>query len=234
MSEGRNPIIKTHRCEKILAFHNSLIDSFQAREVPDYWILSGWSSIATQRSRFERLLHTTSYGGGSILDWGCGVGDLYSHLCGTGHRFEYRGLDINPRMITMAEKRFGKLFTQVPTSYRLTEHYDYIFASGLFQFSDRTAPRYYIEMLQNMFKYARRAVGVNFLSSLRDARDKVDYELYIDPNALVPDLEQISSRWIVDHSYHPGKADFTVALIQTGDEQFWRRPNFLSDQEAGE
>ena len=234
MSETRHRFSSTSRDEKILAFHNSLISSFQSRDLPDYWILSGWSSIATQRSRFERLLHTSSYGGGSVLDWGCGVGDLYGHLCGTGHDFEYRGLDVNPRMITIAEKRFGGLFAQVPISYRLTEYYDYVFASGLFQFCDEEMPQYYIDMLQNMFTYARRAVAVNFLSSLRDDRDKVNYELYLDPNALVPGLERISSRWIVDHSYHPGRADFTVALIRSSDESRWRRPNFSSDHSFAE
>jgi hypothetical protein len=133
-------------------------------------------------------------------------------------------------MISIAEGRFGRHFDQVPLSYRLSERYDYVYASGLFQFCDDECPLYYIDTLQNMFNSARRAVAVNFLSSLRDESNKVEYELYLDPAALVSELAHISSRWIVDHSYHPGRSDFTIALIKANEESDWRRPRFSEER----
>jgi|ERR1017187_4542260 SAM-dependent methyltransferase len=215
---------KSDREARILAFHNSLLDRRSDDDL--FWTVAGWSSLATQQSRFDQLLKASSFRGGSVLDWGCGAGDLHGRLAQTGHEFEYHGLDVNPRMIKLAENRFGPRFEQVPLGYRLDGQYDYIYASGLFQFVDDSCPLYYLDQLQNMFCCARRAVAVNFLSALRDGDNKVDDELYIDPSVLIPNLAAICDRWVVDHSYHPGKADFTVALIKAEVPYAWKRPSF--------
>lgn len=214
------------RTEKILRFHDTLIESIRGRPEPDFWVVSGWSSQATQRLRFEQLLRVSRYRGGSVLDWGSGAGDLYDHLMAAGYDFTYTGLDMNPRMLALAEHRYGKLFSLVDVSHRLTTTYDYIFANGIFQFIDLTSPRYYIEMLRNMFEYARRAVAVTFLSSSRDDGNKVPDELYLDPASLFAHIQSLSKWWALDHGYHPGAGDFTVALLKPAEDQAWHRPHF--------
>lgn len=221
----QNPKVSS-RGEKIVAFHDSLIGSVQWNEPSQLWKISGWSSASSQRVRFERLLRASSYSGGSILDWGCGPGDLYSYLEATNYPFVYKGLDVNPRMISLAQSRFGELFEQVDLSYRLSESYDYVFASGLFQFSDQEDPLYYLKIIKNMYEFARRAVAVNLLSTFRDDRNKVSDELYVDPVALTIELNKVSPKWLVDHSYHPGAGDFTIALIKPDPGLTWTRPDF--------
>jgi len=213
------------RHKKILDFHNSLLDRSRASE-EQLWELAGWSSPSSQLLRFERLLRTTSFSGGSVLDWGCGGGDLFAYLSKTGHRFNYTGYDINPRMIALAQRRFGSHFDLVSLSHQVTAEYDYIFASGIFQFRDDARPTYFLDYLESMFRCARRAVAVNFLSALRNSENKIDDELYVEPTSIVPFLSRICNRWVIDHSYHPGKGDFTVALLKSDEDDGWRRPDF--------
>lgn len=192
------------------------------------WTLSGWSSRAAQKQRFERLLRSVSYDGGSVLDWGCGAADLYAYLHENGAPFSYLGLDINERLIGIAEHRFGPHFQRVDLSHQLSTTFDYIFASGIFQFSDPHDPNYHLPMLAHMFARSRRGVAVNFLSNARSDENKDRHELYLDPSSLIGHAQALSVWWALDHAYHPGAGDFTLALLRPQGQTNWRRPDFPS------
>jgi 2-polyprenyl-3-methyl-5-hydroxy-6-metoxy-1,4-benzoquinol methylase len=212
------------RTSLVLDFHDRLIDKYGV--AGDSWAIAGWSSLETQRSRFEHLLRASSFRGGTVLDWGCGPGDLYAYLLEKNRPFEYEGIDINPRMIRIATHRHGGHFTQIPSTHCLRQDYDYIFASGIFQFVDEKNPTYFVKQLSEMVKHARAAVAVNFLSDYRDDAQKAESELYLDPKSVITTLSSLSSRWVIDHSYHPGSGDFTVALIVEPTKHVWKRPDF--------
>lgn len=71
----------------------------------------------------------------SILDLGCGAGELARGLAGRGHRGAYLGLDASPSMLELAGERarfpWAKFqmadLTQDEWSEGLTERYDHIF-----------------------------------------------------------------------------------------------------------
>ena len=70
----------------------------------------GWGNETYQMKRFEALLHSLDrrdLEGRAVLDVGCGLGDLLAFLRGRGMApRSYRGLDINPRFIDEARRRF--------------------------------------------------------------------------------------------------------------------------------
>lgn len=214
------------RLQRILAFHNDLIDKKHLSQEATFWHISGWSSESSQRIRFQRLLNATAYCGGRVLDWGCGTGDFYAYLKTVTYPCQYSGIDINPRMIQIARQRYGLMFERVDLSHCPSDSYDYVFASGIFQFQDPVEPDYYMDIIRNMYKFARRAVAVNFLSAFRDARGRVASELYVDPAVLCNKISTICPHWIIDHSYHPGLGDFTVALMSPDPLTKWNRPDF--------
>ena len=44
---------------------------------------------------------------GKILDIGCGTGKLKNYL---GNKFEYIGIDISPKMVVEAQKKYSKVY----------------------------------------------------------------------------------------------------------------------------
>lgn len=55
----------------------------------------GWIPGA-RKVRFEALTSIGDLNNSSVLDVGCGFGDLYGYLVGRGIKVDYTGVDINP------------------------------------------------------------------------------------------------------------------------------------------
>jgi trans-aconitate methyltransferase len=137
----------------------------------------------------------------------------------------YRGYDSNSRMLEIARSRFGSDFLE-EIAFDSTDigNHDYIFASGLFQFTDVDDPMYYIDTLRRLLDGCNTAIAVNFLSSNRSASNKVVNELYLSDQQVLGTARQLSLRWVIDHSYHAGHGDITLALFKDY-QSTWQRPD---------
>ncbi|GAA2343872.1 class I SAM-dependent methyltransferase [Dactylosporangium salmoneum] len=177
------------------------------------WRIAGWGSADLQRVRFEALLRTSGYRGGSVLDWGCGPADLYFFLRDTNLPLQYTGVDLDPRMVELASSRGAPDVSLLPEGRAPEGTYDYVFASGIFQFEDPSDPLYYLQILEQAYDISSRAVAANFLSAERSEHAKAADELYADPSTLARFAAAVTPRWVLDHGYHPQGADFTIALL---------------------
>jgi len=63
-------------------------------------------SRRTQLMRFEAFLQSHDIGGKSILDVGCGAGDLWQYLQHKSIECNYTGFDLSPEMINRCRERF--------------------------------------------------------------------------------------------------------------------------------
>jgi cyclopropane fatty-acyl-phospholipid synthase-like methyltransferase len=59
----------------------------------------GWNSKDNQIIRFQRLLDVGVMNGETILDFGCGYGDLYDYTQKKDLKIKYIGVDINKSYI---------------------------------------------------------------------------------------------------------------------------------------
>ena len=62
----------------------------------------GWMSRHNQEIRFVQLLKYVKKGN-KILDYGCGVGDMFGYIKG---KYDYTGIDINESMIKLAKEKY--------------------------------------------------------------------------------------------------------------------------------
>ena len=151
-----------------------LIANYQAlleRYGPDHRAVQ-WSSKDAQHRRFAVLTEVVEPGS-SVMDVGCGLGDLLEYLrLQRGFTGAYLGLDFVPEFIEHARRRFAdddgarfELFDARHDSF--ANPYDYVLISGTFNnlVTDSSAHLEWIHRtVERAFAAANTAVAFNNLS----------------------------------------------------------------------
>ena len=157
-----------------------------ARHRENYKILD-WASPATQRARFQVLTDNVPLGGKSLLDVGCGLGDLWAHLCHRGIEARYTGVDILDAMVRQAQRQHpgvhfvhADIFESNPFGPRA---FDVVFASGIFNLNLGNNLAFLPVALGRMFEIVREHVVFNLLH-VRSAGINRQYAFY-DPQAVL-------------------------------------------------
>lgn len=189
-----------------------------------------WNSKDSQKLRYQVLKEMFVYGRKasniSVLDVGCGFGDLYGFLKAekllSRHRIRYTGYDISAKLLEVAKKRYpGARFEHRDIMEdRNVPGVDYIFCSGVFNI--RTLdPGSHLEfvksMLLRMYDLVNYGVAANFLSEgalpISDPEDiNSGRYYYFRPDDILSFCRFVCGRFMLRHDYHPG--DFTVYLLK--------------------
>jgi SAM-dependent methyltransferase len=180
---------------RVLSFYREfLAHGEDARKV-------AWRSVHDQELRFENLLEALDDDGdapSSVLDVGCGLGDLVGYLARTGRRVSrYVGLDVVPEMVAQAQARWPQeaypwaSFEErdlLRAPFAPEERFDLVVCSGGLTVKEPQHERFVRQMLSAMLDAARGAVAVNFQSTRAyrvNPLARQDEDLYhADPLAL--------------------------------------------------
>ena len=171
-----------------------------------------WGSQESQEKRFQIISEIGFANSDSVLDVGCGLGDLYLWLNENGLSMEYYGLDITEAMVIRARERFPKVhFKQGSLVGEVVDQKqtDYVVASGIFFLRKDDPVEYMQRCIVKMYELARKGVAFNSLSSWYKADDK---EFRADPSAVLEFCKSLTRRVVLRHDYHDG--DFTVYLYK--------------------
>jgi SAM-dependent methyltransferase len=180
--------------------------------LPDYAKL-GWESADAQKIRFSAFAENIDLAGKSILDVGCGLGNLLEYLTETGINVKYTGVDILPKMITCAEgkKLDGEfhcldIFSENPFG---EASFDVVYASGIFNLNLGNNDAFFADAICRFMKISKQYVAFSLLDERSPDRDCTYY--YFSPPSVLKIIEAIPCR--------PGKVhiieqylnnDFTV------------------------
>jgi SAM-dependent methyltransferase len=180
----------------------------------------GFRTRSSQVKRFEALLALGDFDGATVLDVGCGFGDLLAWLRARGIEPLYTGIDLCEPMVQRCRERFGDTGARFETCDVLEfvpkGAFDYVVASGIFGLDARGARSRIRPTLHRMYDWARRGMAANFLS-MRSAVP-VDGRVYVDPTEAIEMALALTPAVRLDHSYLPN--DFTIHLFKT---PAWRR-----------
>lgn len=184
-----------------------------------------WKSTESQENRFrvlEDLIKMFSFQSFSVLDVGCGFGDLYGFLAKNGHHLAYTGVDLSPKILDVAKKRYPKASFEVKDVLEEKKYslFDFVFCSGTLNiaFEDRDRHLEFIcSMLIRMFELCKIGVGVNFLSStalyhVKDEDLQHSQYFYTKPEEITVMAKGMTDRFVIRHDYSPG--DFTAYLLK--------------------
>jgi SAM-dependent methyltransferase len=164
--------------EYVISFFDTNLMIHGDRPEAVRWTKSG------QRAHYRALLDMGDFRGAKILDFGCGKGDLYQFLKERDIPVEYTGVDINEKLIAMAQKNHPgvdfRVFDIDKDSF--SEDFDYIFLCGVFNLKVDGLDEIIRDALKKLFARCRIGLAFNALS-VHDP--KKDYELnYTSPEEL--------------------------------------------------
>jgi ubiquinone/menaquinone biosynthesis C-methylase UbiE len=139
-----------------------------------------WENSLMQSERWEALYKIGNLSHSSVLDIGCGVGDIIPHLKDNFSDVDYFGIDINPQIIAAAKSKYPKEhFLQrnffdndwplSPTQNR----WDWIVASGAFSIKLSEDDHHIVLAMNKMVTLCNKGAAFNFLSTKTKHKDKM-------------------------------------------------------------
>lgn len=167
-----------------------------------------WKSTESQRLRFDQLLRLNVVTDPrSILDYGCGYGELLSYIREQGRDWIYAGFDIAKPMVDRARiLHAADTRASFHTSADLLEPADYCVASGVFNVKLREKDdvwlKYVLETLAGLDRLGRSGFAFNLLSTYSDPHRRRSDLYYGDPGMFFDYCKQrFSSAVALLHDY---------------------------------
>ena len=177
-----------------------------------------WSSREIQELRFRVLLEASGLkAGDSLLDVGCGFGDLAAWLEGQGVPVDYTGIDLSPELLAEGRRRHpgiclleGDIFDFDPPP----RSHDWVMLSGALNANLNDQGAYARAVVGRMYVACRKGIAFNLLDA-RHERTAGSWDLQsFFPDEMEMLACRLSPHWEIRDGYLEN--DFTVVVWRTG------------------
>ena len=171
-----------------------------------------WWDYRSMAVRFRALVKDTPVQGKSILDAGCGMGDLLPFLYAKTTDFKYLGVDINKEFIKLAKRHYeGHRFEVGDPFNKRVGNFDIIISSGVM---NGNAPNWLAKrkkMIANLFSQTDEVLAFNMAGGLKPIPDD-PLIAYADPNEIYNYCQSLTERVKLNTSYLD--KDFTITMFK--------------------
>jgi len=165
----------------------------------------GWGNggLDRQNLRFKILSEVGIQNGHSVLDVGCGFGDMYGFLINSGWKGQYLGIDINEDMLKLAKKKCPdiEVFCVDILNTPQFNGFDFVVESGIFneKFEFCSNLEYIEKMLHKMFSICRKGIACDFLSSFVDFEAQGSF--HSNPGEIITIAKKMSDKIVMRMDY---------------------------------
>lgn len=170
----------------------------------------GWGSREQQAYRFAQVLQCADFAGRSILDVGCGFGDLLGYLKQQQVPIAgYVGIDVNPEFVRVAAANYPEAEFHAISLTSLEDaalRSDLVVMLGLLNFRQQSLDNqvYAREMVARAFALSRETLICDFLSSRRSSiYPPEDFVYYYEPAFVLELGLDYSGDVALKHDYEP-------------------------------
>lgn len=184
-------------------------DELRAGIDPDYMLYSpavnGYTTVVEQRFLFQNVLIGFDASKFSILDIGCGRGDLYGYLTELtdDNIFNYTGIDHNPNLAELANKRYGLSIQTGAYETTTMQKSDWVVAINVFtQRKCETESADLIKLyddIELLYNCATQCVSFNLLSPI-NANLQLN-QFYVHPGLILDMLLERYKFVTLRHNY---------------------------------
>ena len=174
-----------------------------------------WGSDEAAERRYKEIVADVDFKGKTILDVGCGFGDIIPFIEEKARHFEYKGVDVVPEFIETAKKRHPGYEFEVGDFFGNPGDvkYDIVMTSGTLNAKDDDAMDFRKKAIKTMFENAKEAVIFNMAGNYPQPKSKEDGKVYYaDSTEVLEYCLTLTKKVIFRHHYHD--KDFTLALFK--------------------
>lgn len=174
----------------------------------------GWFDRETQEKRFLVLSLMTDWTGCTLLDVGCGTGDFYRYLRKQCIDVEYTGIDCSAVMVKQAKQlNPGGMFSEQDFfDDSFSARYDFIVASGVFNYRVDDQVNFLFAGIKKMFDLCHQGITFNILSNCTPLDQQFKTFFYYDPVEVLRFCLTLTPYVELKQNYLPN--DFTVSLLK--------------------
>lgn len=192
----------------IMSFHKTRIRDFGAGTERAL----GWKTTDSQTARFDVLAGIADLDDRSVLDVGCGHGDLRAHLGERYPRVRYAGIDQMQDFLDVAVERFGDWpdtkFLLGDFSHVTLPEVDYVLASGAMGYRS-SDPDFVFETITRLFAACRLGFGFNMLRCVENPDGIL---AAYDPDVVLAHCRTLTANVVYRDDYLDD--DFTVLMYR--------------------
>lgn len=183
-----------------------------------------WVSKEAAEVHYKQLIADLDFEGKSVLDVGCGFGDIIPYILEKSKHFEYIGIDIVPEFIKVAKDTYKnriniKKKLRVHFLVRdyiknpLRQKFDVVLCCGALNSNPSNSIRYRKKAIEIMWEYAREVVAFNMSGGYPQPENKnVNRVFYANSLEILRFCFTLTSKIIFRHHYR--KRDFTIAMFK--------------------
>jgi ubiquinone/menaquinone biosynthesis C-methylase UbiE len=179
----------------------------------------GWTK-GKQDIRFEVLLSAFDCENRSILDVGCGFGDLNRLLRARYKSYHYHGIDMIQDFVAEARKHYGNMYVTFSCGeflkMDLPKTFDFGVACGIFNYKFLGIDNYeYVDqVLKKMFEICNDSVALDFLSD--QVNFKREHCFYNNLERILAIVRKYTRNFVLRSDYMP----FEYALLLFKDDSY--------------
>jgi SAM-dependent methyltransferase len=183
-----------------------------------------WGSKGAAHQRFRQMWAEIDFNNKSVLDVGCGFGEMAKFLLKRYKGVKYTGVDIVPEFAEEA----GKLFPQQQFltldyfSEPLSEKFDVILASGTLNSNVENNLEYRKKAIKVMFDHTKKVLAFNMLGGHPQPENNEDNNIWhADSLEILEYCMTLTRRVVLRADYHP--RDFTIFMYPAKKKSFIKR-----------
>lgn len=173
-----------------------------------------WVSRKSAEVRYKELVRDIDFEGKSILDVGCGFGDIVKHIASKTGDFSYTGIDIIPEFIEVAKSKYFNQKFMVGDYFGkpLRKRFDVVLSSGTLNANISNVTAYRKKAIETMFNQAREVVAFNMAGGHPQPRNESKRVYYADSLEILEYCFTLTSKVILRNQYR--RKDFTIVLFK--------------------
>ncbi len=176
-----------------------------------------WCSEKAARQRYEQIVMDINFYRQSILDVGCGFGDIIPYITDKADVFNYTGIDIVPEFIREAKKIHPKHKFIVGDYFKqpLKEKFDIIICCGTLNRNYNDNLGFRKKAIKTMFQHAKKCLVFNMAG--RHPKPKTVQHSnvwFADSEEIFNYCKTLSGKVLLKNDYH--SSDFTIVMSKLG------------------
>lgn len=172
-----------------------------------------WHQKGAAHQRFRQFWAEIDFNGKSVLDVGCGFGEMAKFLSKRYKNVAYTGVDIVPEFIDEAKKAYPEQRFLVCDYFKnpLNEKFDVVMASGVLNSNVGDNMNWRKRNIKIMFEKTKKVFAFNMLGAHpRPVSDPKSNIWYADSIEVLKYCATLTRRVIFRANYHP--VDFTIFM----------------------